>query len=560
MIKVACYCRVSTDKEDQKNSLESQKLYFEDCVNKNLDWTLVEIYFDEGITGTSTKKRNGFNQMMEDANDKKFDLIITKEVSRFARNTVDALVYTRNLKKIGIGVIFTIDNINTIDNEGELRLSLMATLAQEESRKTSERVKWGQRRSQERGVAFGSQLFGYNFVRGKLELNEDEANVVRFIYNKYLDGYGLNKIKKELEKMSVLTKQGKKTWSIATITGMLSNEKYKGTLVGHKYTVSDFIDRNLIKVDKEQHIIHENNHQSIVSQEIWDAVQYEKNKRNDCKKHASKYSNRYVYSGKIICNHCGSAFGRRTNNNKNKLPYWQCRNYTNFGTKVCKGGVLIRETFLDKCISLVIENYLQNYKSHIDTIIEKANIYTENNSEQKQILKLNNEKEKLEKRLKNYQIMRADGEINKNEYNELVTDLKFELNQIELKLNKYNDINSKTIDKMVRLNTVKNLYENLNKDSNIHLDSHYFDLFIENILPISSAEIKIITHLNKIYTIARNEGKIKDDNFNVYIKNVETQNHPFLSETRYIMKDRGIFNSIDNMWNAYQIINNKKVN
>lgn len=171
MIQVAAYCRVSTDKEDQANSFETQQRYFREWIDRNPEWMLQEIYADEGISGTNTKKRTQFNRMIRAAREGKIDLIITKEVSRFARNTVDTLEYTRELRKRGIGVLFLNDNINTMDADGELRLTIMSSIAQNESRMTSDRVKWGQKRCMERGVVFGGSLLGYDVVGGKMRIN-----------------------------------------------------------------------------------------------------------------------------------------------------------------------------------------------------------------------------------------------------------------------------------------------------------------------------------------------------------------------------------------------------
>ena len=171
--RVGAYCRVSTDKRDQANSLESQQRYFREYIEHREDWKLVEVYADEGISGTSTKKRKHFNRMIQDAKAHKLDLIITKEVSRFARNTVDSLQITRDLKAIGVGVIFMNDNINSLDPDAELRLTIMSSIAQEESRKTSERVKWGQTRQMEKGVVFGRDMVGYDVKNGVLTINEE---------------------------------------------------------------------------------------------------------------------------------------------------------------------------------------------------------------------------------------------------------------------------------------------------------------------------------------------------------------------------------------------------
>ena len=181
-LKVAAYCRVSTDNEDQANSLSSQIKYFTEYISGRPDWQMCEVYYDEGISGTSIKKRAGFNRMIQDACDGKMDLILTKEVSRFARNTVDTLSYTRKLKEMGIGVLFMTDNIDTRDSDGELRLSIMASIAQEESRKTSERVKWGQKRRMEQGVVFGRDMLGYFVRNGKLIINPAEIEIVKLVF------------------------------------------------------------------------------------------------------------------------------------------------------------------------------------------------------------------------------------------------------------------------------------------------------------------------------------------------------------------------------------------
>ena len=185
MIKVASYCRVSTDKDDQANSFESQQRYFKDYIDRQPDWELYEIYADKGITGTSTKKRVKFNQMINDAHMGKFNIIITKEVSRFSRNILDTISYTRELKALGVYVIFLNDCIATSDADAELKLSIMGSLAQEESRKTSARVKWGQARRMEQGVVFGRSMLGYDVKDGKMTLNPEGAEIVKLIFHKY---------------------------------------------------------------------------------------------------------------------------------------------------------------------------------------------------------------------------------------------------------------------------------------------------------------------------------------------------------------------------------------
>lgn len=309
MKRVVAYCRVSTDKTDQLNSLENQKSYFERHINNNKDWELMNVYADEGITGTSTKKRKQFNQMIKDAENGKFDIILTKEVSRFARNTVDALNYTRKLKSIGIEVYFLLDNISTADKDGELRLTIMSSLAQEEARKISERCTWGAKRSMEKGVVFGNCILGYNLKNGKLTINKEEAKIVQSIFHKYLyEGKGLFTISRELMEKGVQTSRENKKWYPTTVKSILGNEKYIGDLKQGKTYIEDFLNKKTKKNKGEREfVIIKNNHEPIISREDFEKAQEEMEKRHretvkdDCKR---KYSNKYAFSGKLICSEC----------------------------------------------------------------------------------------------------------------------------------------------------------------------------------------------------------------------------------------------------------------
>ncbi|MBQ3426556.1 MAG: recombinase family protein [Clostridia bacterium] len=330
MLKVAAYCRVSTDNDDQKNSLESQKRYFEEYIQRNPDWEFVNIYPDEGISGTSTKKRIQFNNMIRDAKSGKIDRIITKEVSRFARNTVDTLQYTRELKSIGVGVLFINDNINTLDSDDELRLTIMASIAQEESRKTSERVKWGQKRRMEQGVVFGRNILGYHLKNGVLTINEEEAALVRHIYNKYLEGKGLHIIAKELQAEGYKTKNGNSEWTNKSIRTILQNEKYVGDLLQKKTITPDFLTHHKKYNNGEEEMVYiRDHHEPIIDRKTFDFVQAEfKRKSENYKDTKTKHSNRYAFSGKINCGCCGrryvAHFKKRNDGSKRKI--WNCYN------------------------------------------------------------------------------------------------------------------------------------------------------------------------------------------------------------------------------------------
>lgn len=269
--RVAAYCRVSTEREDQANSFENQCLFFKQCIERNPDWELYEIFADAGISGTSTKKRKEFNRMIACAKSGQFDLILTKEISRFARNTLDSIYYTRSLKKYGVGVIFMNDNINTFDGDAELRLSIMASIAQEESRKTSERVKWGQKRQMEQGVVFGHSMLGYDVKNGKMYINEEGAKIVRLIFHKFVnEGKGAYVIAHELQEAGIKPMRAKE-WNNAVILRMIRNEKYCGDLIQKKTYTPDFLSHEKkINQGQEEFVIIKDHHMPIISRDLFD--------------------------------------------------------------------------------------------------------------------------------------------------------------------------------------------------------------------------------------------------------------------------------------------------
>lgn len=334
ILRVAAYARVSTDKEDQSNSLSSQRNYFAEFITNHENWKLSDVYYDEGISGTQTKKRTGFNQMIQDALNGELDLIITKEVCRFARNTVDTLSYTRQLKEAGVGVIFTIDNIDTRDSDGELRLTIMASIAQEESRKTSERVRWGQKRQMEKGVVFGRDLLGYTVHNGKLSINEEEVPVVKAIFHKYVnEGKGTHVIARELIEEGMRPKRIA-LWSNTVILRILRNEKYVGDLLQKKtYTPNYLTHAKKYNHGEEDMVYLKNHHEPIINRELWTRTQEELKRRSPSEEQKSKHSNRYWCSGKIRCAECGSRFVSRTKKLKNGEVYraWRCHSAANHG-------------------------------------------------------------------------------------------------------------------------------------------------------------------------------------------------------------------------------------
>ena len=329
ILKVAAYCRVSTDSSDQANSLASQQSYFKEYIERNPMWELYDIYVDEGITGTSTKKRKAFNRMMVDAQLKKYDLIITKEISRFARNTLDSIYYTRKLKEYGIGVIFANDNLFTLDPDAELRLTIMASIAQEESRKTSERVKWGQKRRMEQGVVFGKSMIGYDVRDGKLYINPEGAEIVRKIFHKYtIERKGTCTIARELKEEGIPTFTNK-NWTNTVILRTLRNEKYCGDLVQKKTLTPNYLTHEkVLNRGEEEFVIIRDHHEPIISRELFELTQKELERRSPSDEQKKKLGNRYCFSGKITCEECGSSFVFHNKKlmSGNYFKYWQCYN------------------------------------------------------------------------------------------------------------------------------------------------------------------------------------------------------------------------------------------
>ena len=285
-MQVAAYCRVSTDKTDQANSFASQQSFFFNYINHHPDWTLYRIYADEGVTGTSTAKRAGFQHMIDDALTGKFQLILTKEISRFARNTLDSIYYTRVLRQHGVGVRFLNDRIDTLRDDSELFLTIKATLAQEESRTTSARVKWGQTRRMEQGVVFGRSLLGYDVEGGKIRVNAQGAALVRRIFAAYLErGMGVSAIAQMLDQEGIPTYTGRGRWRGATILKILRNEKYCGDLMQKKTYTPDYLShQKKTNYGQEPKIYLRGHHEPIVDRPMWDAVQAELSQRRNSKK------------------------------------------------------------------------------------------------------------------------------------------------------------------------------------------------------------------------------------------------------------------------------------
>lgn len=407
MIAVASYCRVSTEKDDQANSFESQQQYFREYIERNADWELYDLYADEGISGTSTKKRTQFNRMIQDAYEGKFRLILTKEVSRFSRNILDTISYTRQLREMGIGVIFLTDNINTLEPEAEMLLSFLASLAQEESRRTSARVVWGQTRQMEKGVVFGHSLLGYDVKDGVLSIDPAGAETVRLIFHMYAEEQmATSEIARLLTERGCLTQQGSSKWTAATVLKILHNEKYVGDLVQKKTFTPDFLTHEKKANKGEVSLITiRNHHRPIIDRDVWDLTQQRLHQNNKHRQGGGGHSNRYVFSGKIKCGTCGAGFVGRNKYLKDgaSVRRWSCATAVREGVEGCDVGKLVRDDDAFKMLEIAVnalhmdrETIVRNVaRLVLDTI--QSELEEKENSErlQSQIKQVQKKKEAL---------------------------------------------------------------------------------------------------------------------------------------------------------------------
>ena len=457
--KVAIYGRVSTEHEAQLSALENQLQWYDDQVKYHPNWSVCERYIDEGITGTQAKKRPAFLRMIEDARNGKFDLIVTREVCRFARNVVDTLVVTRELKGIGVEVFFIDDNIWTMDGDGELRLSLMATLAQEESRKTSERVKAGQKISRDNGVLYGNgNILGYDRVGDTYVINEEQAETVRIIFDLYLQGYGSMRIAKMLTEQKRKTASGIVKWNVSNIMRAIKNATYTGTKCYNKSRSNNFLEQKRINnLDMSTYEYVEGDFPAIVSQEVWDKAQKIRESRmkpsvvSTTKTTHSKRDSKDIWVNKLRCS-CGSSFRKDKWHTKldGKISYgYQCYNQINNGNKKKREALgldtegycdikMITDWKLDFMAKELLEHLWQDRKASVLIAVDLIKRYYKDerlSENQHDAVSIKAKIDKAQTRLTNLIAMRADGELSKEEYQTMRKPIDDEIQQLQEKLN-----------------------------------------------------------------------------------------------------------------------------
>ena len=380
-LRVTYYARVSSESDEQLNSLGNQISYYDELIKRNRNWTFVPGYIDEGLSGISTKKRENFNRMVEDAAEDKFDLVITKEISRFARNTLDSIQFTRQLLNHGVGVFFQNDNINTLDEDSELRLSIMSSIAQDELRKLSSRVKFGHQQAIKDKVVLGnSRIFGYVKDGGRLVIDEEQAEMVRELFDLYATGqYSMKQIETVFWNKGYRNHNGNKI-AHTTMSNMIANPKYKGYYVGNKVRVIDMFSKKQKFLPPEEWVMFKDETgeivPAIVSEELWDrANEVLKRRSDDVKSRQGICNHQNLLTGKLYCTHCGAAYYRRETKDKagNKNSKWVCSGKIKNGADSCPSfpiyeeeiKPLLFEVFQETEVNVnaLIEEYMEMYRS-----------------------------------------------------------------------------------------------------------------------------------------------------------------------------------------------------
>ena len=505
-LRVCFYARVSTDKDEQLHSLKSQIFFFNDYISKVPNWHFIGSYIDEGISGTSVNKREEFLKMIEDAKRHKFDLILTKEISRFSRSTLDSIKYTQELLSNGVGVYFLNDNINTILPDSELRLTMMSSIAQDEVRRLSERVAFGMRRSIDNGVVLGcSNIYGYIKDKGKLVIDESQAKMVRIIFDRYANTTdGLSKVSRYLYELGYKSKTGKRL-DTTILTRIIENPKYKGYYCGHKTKVLDYRTKQKKKLECSDWIIYKDNENvpPIVSEELWNRANKKLKERQDSftNRAVNKkvFQNRYTYSGKIYCGEHNVTYHRSSAGKRKNNPVWECQIYRKESLKGCSNPRVF-ELELDEIFKDLFNKLFSRRNNIFDEIINECKNYLEINNDdndirslESKILVLNNKKDKLlELVMEEY--------LTKIDYKKQVDIINEEINTYQ---NKINELQNNKRDKNYIENKINNIKESLNNSLN-DIEC-YSDVFNELV--------------DRIYVIKENDKKIKLD---IYIKTGES--------------------------------------
>ena len=506
-LRVTYYARVSSESDEQLNSLENQIRYYEDLIRKNRAWTFVPGYIDEGLSGISTKKRENFNRMVDEAAEDRFDLVITKEISRFARNTLDSIQYTRQLLSHGVGVFFQNDNINTLDEDSELRLSIMSSIAQDELRKLSSRVKFGHQQAIKQNVVLGnSRIFGYRKDQKRLVIDETEAPMVRELFELYsTDKYSMKQLENLFWEKGYRNLNGNKI-AHSTMSNMISNPKYKGYYVGNKVKVVDMFTKKQKFLPPEEWVMFKDETgeivPAIVTEELWDkANEILKRRSEDVKNRQGICNHANLLTGKLWCTHCGQPYYRRESKDKTgkKNSKWLCSGKIKNGADSCGSFAVYEEE-----IKPVLYEVFHDTKADADAMIAEYsrmyNVLTENGAlpqqieEQQKLIDLaNRKKNKLLQLVADDSVTHADFKAMTAACNEEIRAAEIEIAELEQAALEGEEFRKK-------IEEIRKILANAQKDAASGIISKEFvDKYIDKIF-VTPAEDNTLLLQIKIFT------------------------------------------------------------
>ncbi len=471
-MRVTFYARVSSEKDEQLNSLDNQIMYYTNLIKENKNWEYIPGYIDEGLSGISTKKRENFHNMVGDAKMGKFDFVITKEISRFARNTLDSIQFTRELLNHGVGVFFQNDNINTLDEDSELRLTIMSGIAQDELRKLSSRIKFGHQQAIKNNVVLGnSRIFGYDKKDKKLVINEEEAKMVRELFELYATNeYSMKQLENLFYKKGYRNRNGNKI-AHSTMSNTISNPKYKGYYVGNKVKIVDMFTKKQHFLPPEEWVMFKDETgeivPAIVSEELWDqANEVLKRRSLDVKSRQNLCNHGNLLTGKLFCSHCGCSYYRRESKDKkgNKNSKWVCSNKINNGADTCPSFAIyeeeIKPILLDTFneTSKVAENLIEEY-------IEMYKAIDEDNENIKRINELKNLIETENKKKAKLLTYNVNGDISDKEYLQMNNECKKNIKEFEEELFELNEKQNSKEDFKNHIETIRSVLKKAQADA-----------------------------------------------------------------------------------------------
>lgn len=526
-LRVTFYARVSSEKDEQLNSLDNQISYYKDLIQKNKNWQYVDGYIDEGISGISVKKRENFHRMVKDAQEGKFDLIITKEITRFARNTLDSIKYTRELFGYGVGVFFQNDNINTLDEDSELRLTIMSGIAQDELRKLSSRIKFGHQQAIKNSVVLGnSRIFGYVKDGKRLVIDEEQAKMVKELFSLYAtDNYSMKQIENIFWEKGYRNLNGNRIVH-STMSNMISNPKYKGYYCGNKVKIIDMFTKKQKFLPPEEWVMFKDETgeivPAIVDEELWEkANEILQRRSNDVKKRQGICNHDNLLTGKLFCTHCGKPYYRRDSKdrNGNKNSIWVCSGKIKNGAKSCP-SFSIYESEIKPILFQVFKDTSSNVDQIIEQYIDMYKSIDENDSLSKNIKSITNKIDVSNQKKSKLLEYNINGKISDKDFLNLNDQISKDISKLEEELSALEEQKKSKEDIKNHIEKLKKILHQAEQDAKEKLiDKAFINKYIDKIyISPENGRLKLSI---KIFTGDLTEKYIKSRAGHIFKKMIE---------------------------------------